>query len=373
MTKQGELFARHTDLTLGLEEEVFLVDSRTGEPAACEMVPLEDLGAAFKRELPDDQVELLAGPATSGEALVAELADRRARLLDVVGEDRAVIAAGVHPTARLERPLGSGGRYTRIAAAYGRIASLQQVASLHVHLGLPLEHPDGFVAVFNAFRRILPELAALSANSPILGGEHTGLASVRPLICSLLPRQGVPPAMTGWPQHDADLAWLEAHRPGEHGWWWELRPNVRFGTLELRVFDSQSRLADIHALVAVVSSFARMVLADGAEPAEAGDEPATWRIEENRFSALRHGADGELADLEGEDRRPARLRISALLDRLRAHAPAEWDQQGLDHAARWLDEGGYLRQARVFDADGGPALVRMLTDEYGPSQTNLSG
>src|SRR5690606_41798722 len=51
------------------------------------------------------------------------------------------------------------------------------------------------------------DLAALGADAPFLGGRDTGLASVRPKLCDLLPRQGVPPALPSWEALADAFAW----------------------------------------------------------------------------------------------------------------------------------------------------------------------
>nr|WP_242000507.1 glutamate-cysteine ligase family protein [Kribbella rubisoli] len=161
----------------------------------------------------------------------------------------------------------------------------------------------------------LPELAALAAAAPFAAGRDTGLCSVRPVIASQLPRQGVPPIISSWEQYADDLAW--AVRGGAMAdaseWWWELRPHVRYGTLELRVLDVQ-------ATVDQTSAIARFVHALGAGLADlhhCGDlqPPApAWRIAENRWSALRDGVGGELLDLRTGDASPTRSRLHDLVD-----------------------------------------------------------
>ncbi len=85
--------------------------------------------------------------------------------------------------------------------------------------------------------------------------------------------------------------------------------------------DAQVTVADSAAVVAVVHSLAAW-LAERHEPASAQPPAPTWRIEENRWQALRHGLDGTLADLRTGDTMPARERLHALLDELDTHAAA---------------------------------------------------
>ena len=149
--------------------------------------------------------------------------------------------------------------------------------------------------MYNELRSYLPEIAALASNAPFLAGRDSGLASVRPVIASLLPRQTVPPVIDSIEAFADDLRWGAATgalaTPGQ--WWWEMRPHPGLGTLELRVPDAQATLEHAGAIAA----FAHCLVALLVRTAD-GDEPApTWRIAENRWSAAHHGVEGELADL----------------------------------------------------------------------------
>ena len=87
------------------------------------------------------------------------------------------------------------------------------------------------------------------------------------------------------------------------------------GTLELRVPDTQTTCGD----AAAVAAFAQSLIAWLGERADAGEALPVhdrWRIEQNRWSANRHGVEGALADLETGERRPTRERLLGLVDRL---------------------------------------------------------
>jgi carboxylate-amine ligase len=108
-------------------------------------------------------------------------------------------------------------------------------------------------------------------------------------------------------------------------WWWELRPHLRYGTLELRVLDVQ-------ATVEHTSAVARFVHALGAGLADLhhlGELPPpapTWRIAENRWAALRDGVRGELLDLRTGKLRPTRLLLHDLIDIAEPYAPGGLDE-----------------------------------------------
>ena len=280
------------EFTVGLEEEVFLC---AADGSYRDDAPVPD-GATM--EMPTGQVELITAPAASAAAAVAELASLRARVLTGGG---SFIAAGAHPTAPELVPLRDEERYRRVAHDYGEVARRQLVASLQVHVAVP--GADLALATYNGLRAFLPELLALAASAPFHGGRDTGLATVRPTICTLLPRQGVPPRLSSWEELAA--VYERIRFPGS--WWWELRPHPRFGTLEVRVCDSQPTLESARAVALAVEQVVRSVASDGGLPDVEG-----WRIAENRWSAVRHGLEGEMQDLRTGRMRPTREALREL-------------------------------------------------------------
>jgi len=271
-----------------------------------------------------------------------------------------LLVAGAHPLAPPRGELNTGERHAAIAREHGAVAELQGVCALQVHVAVGGH--ERTLAVYNALRSHLPELAALAANAPYYAGGDTGLASVRPKICDLLPRQGVPPALASWDELAAAHAWGEAAGalPVPGRWWWELRPHPLYGTLELRVPDAQSTVAD----AAAVTAFAHALVAWLAARHDGGDLPApdpTWRIEENRWQACRHGLDGTLADLRTGEPAPARERLAERLEQLAPFAVAVGCEAELDRARELLRENGAERQRRA----GGPREATMqLLGEY---------
>jgi carboxylate-amine ligase len=228
------------------------------------------------------------------------------------------------------------------------------VFGLQVHVAI--RGADRALAVYNGMRSYLPELLALSANSPFYAGEDTGLAAVRPKLCELLPRQGVPPALESWDAYAEALRWgaRAGGVPDPGVWWWELRPHPGFGTIEVRVPDAQVTVADSAGVIAVVHALATRL----AERHEAGEpEPAapTWRIEENRWQALRHGLDGTLADLDTGEPVPTRDRLHSLLDTL---GPAAEPARAL------AESNGAQRQREVHRHGGMRGLAEWLVEGF---------
>jgi carboxylate-amine ligase len=216
---------------------------------------------------------------------------------------------------------------------------------------------DTALKVYNGLRNQLPELLALAANSPIYRGVDTGLAAVRPKLCELLPRQGVPPHLASWDEYANALRWgAEAGALPDPGvWWWELRPHPSFGTLEVRVPDAQRTVEEAIAIVATVHALAQHLAAQEPGPAE---PVPTWRIEENRWQALRHGLDGTLADLQTGEPTPTRQRLHALLDTI------ETADHDLNAARALVESNGAARQREQFEGGGTTQLVGWLTNGF---------
>jgi carboxylate-amine ligase len=316
--------------------------------------------------MPAAQLELSLPPARSVPEAMAALATARRDLAAAAAPVGRLAAAGVHPFAAPLGVLNPGERYAATEAEYGDAARRQLVCALQVHVAVG--GADRSLAVYNGLRAWLPLLAALAANAPFHEGRDTGMASIRPQIAELLPRQGIPPALASWESFAAALAWGAASGavPDARRWWWELRPHPAFGTLELRVPDAQTTIEDAGAVAALAHALVGWLAArhDAREPLETAEE---WRLEENRWSAARWGMDAALADLSTGERVPARERLSALLAELAPVAEQLGCAAELAGVERLAARGGAVRQREVAAAGGVRAVVAWLADAYVPS------
>jgi carboxylate-amine ligase len=297
-------------LTVGIEEELMLLDPQTLDlaPVARELLDRFGGDPRFKLELPAAQFEIALAPTRSVPDLAAQLAAAR-RDLAAAADGLALLAgAGLHPFAAAEGELNPGGRYERLEREYGSVARRQLVFALQVHVAVG--GADRTLAVYDALRAHLPELAALAANAPFHEGRDTGFASFRPIVAGMLPRQGMPPPIASWEEWAEDLRWgaQSGRVPGPSQWWFELRPHPAFGTLELRVPDTQATVREALAVAAVAHAMVARLLEHPR------DGVPSWRIEENRWVAARHGLDGAFADVRTGDVVPVRERLQALLD-----------------------------------------------------------
>jgi carboxylate-amine ligase len=297
-------FEQHTDVTVGLEEELMLLDGDTLDLAPHAAAVIDELGdPRFKLEMPAAQLEIVTPPQATVADAAAELAAARRALADAVAPRYRLAGAGAHPFAAGLGPLNRGSRYEAIAGEYAGVAHRQLVFGLHVHVAIP--GADRALAAYNSLRSYLPDLAALAANAPFYEGRDSGLASVRSRISGLLPRQGVPPAFESFEAYADALRWHGFDDPRQ--WWWELRLHPLFGTVEIRVPDTQTTIADTAAVATVAHALVTR-LAD--EPIPAAE---SWRIDHNRWAACRHGADAVMTDPATGVREPTEERLRRAL------------------------------------------------------------
>ncbi|MDX6697483.1 MAG: glutamate---cysteine ligase / carboxylate-amine ligase [Solirubrobacteraceae bacterium] len=353
-----EAFDAPAPLTVGVEEELMVLDPATLDLAPLGKAVLAAVGddPRFKLEFPAAQLEIVTAPASGAGAVAAQLAAARRDLAAAAGSVARFAGTGLHPFAAPDGPLNEGERYARTMHHYGPVAARQQLCALQVHVAV--RGAGRALAVHNALRSFLPELAALAANAPYHDGRDTGMASARPKVSELLPRQGIPPVLGGWAEFAEAMRWGAAAGPmvDYRSWWFELRPNPAFGTLEVRVPDAQATVAEAAAVVAVVHALAAWLAARH----DAGDLPTpapAWRIAENRWSAAHRGPHGEMADLDSGAPGPTADRLHALLDVLE---PIARDQAAADHLAtarNLIDRPGADRQRAAGDPHAATAQL----------------
>jgi carboxylate-amine ligase len=203
-----------------------------------------------------------------------------------------IAAAGAHPTAPLASlPVVEEPRYLDMLKRIGPAASRQGVNGLHVHIGV--ESAERAYERLEAVLAWLPVVLALSANSPFVDGESTGMLSNRAGVLAELPRGGTPPffgsydAYEAWVERLVSLGVMEDHTRI----WWDVRPHPTFGTLEVRIADQPTALERTALVVGLV----RTLVAN----APTGETNRGDYIQ-NRWAAARLGLDAELLHPAGE-------------------------------------------------------------------------
>jgi carboxylate-amine ligase len=242
--------------SLGVEEELFLVDPETLEtaPVFQEVVPEPD--ERLKPELFACIVETTTPVCRDASEVLEHLVRLRREL---VHRGATTVAAATHPLARGEgQPLVPLPRYERLRAELGERLFTQLVCGLHVHVALP--DADTALRAFEGVVPWLPVLLALSANSPFAEGEATGLRSTRVERLLEMPTGGTPPFLPDWE------AWEEATQGDDTRRHWDAWPRPEHGTLEVRVMDQQTDVRRSAGFAALVQALVATVADSDPEP-----------------------------------------------------------------------------------------------------------
>jgi glutamate---cysteine ligase / carboxylate-amine ligase len=340
--------------TIGIEEELMIVDGETYSLVNAIESLLGDVeDGAVKPELHESVLEISTDPvadtAHAGRQLRAlreQVRERAARRGLTIG------SAGTHPFAMWEdQRIVARPRYRELVTALRFVARQELIFGMHVHVGL--DDPDKAIHVANGMRVHLAVLLALSANSPFWRADSTGLLSTRIPIFRAFPRVGIPPYYRDWSDYQREIEFMVSSGVIEdYTWlWYDVRPHPDFGTVEVRVCDSQTRIEHTLALTALIQAMVKEL----AEHYEAGGELASypWQmLDENKWLAARHGLDAELVDLPSSERVGAKALARRLLDRLREHAQDLGSAAELEAIVDLLEHGnGAARQLVVYEAN----------------------
>ena len=281
-------FGAAAPLTLGVEEELLLVDADLRLAAVAEET-VQRLGPGqanhVSTELFATQIELKTGICADADAAAAELEAARAAVRET---GATLLGAGLHPTHAGSSELVDKPRYQIVQEDLAGLIDTPP-SGLHVHVGMP--DPETAVAVANALRHRLPLLAALCANSPFRAGEDTGMASARAAVVRAYPRFEMPPEFSSYEEflRVADQLVLAAGVDDYTYLWWDVRPHPRLGTVEVRAMDVQPAVATNVAVAALVQALAAKEIED---PSPGG--LAREALEESSFQACRHGLDARI-------------------------------------------------------------------------------
>jgi carboxylate-amine ligase len=256
--------------SLGVEEELILVDAETLEPARDGFSRV--FGEATERikpELFESFVEITTTVVETPEEAEGQLRALREKVAErAAAHGLAVLATGSHPTARERVPLVPVERYLRLKAQLGPQLYRQHVCGLHVHVSVP--DPDTCLRAFEGVLPSLPRLLAASANSPFWDGVESGRRSIRSEILLEMPTGGTPPLLPDWD------AWEAATQGDSKRRHWDAWPRPEYGTLEVRVLDQPTSLRRTTELAAEVQRLVRVAAETNGRPFDR-DEYAALR------------------------------------------------------------------------------------------------
>jgi carboxylate-amine ligase len=340
--------------TIGIEEELMILDGESLELTNAVESLLESAPSGeIKPELMESVLEISTDPCPAVPQAGEQLRSLRRQVTQTAAsKGMAIAAAGTHPFAMWEdQRIVARPRYRDLVSALRFVARQELIFGVHVHVGV--DGPEKAIHIANGMRVHLPVLLGLSANSPFWRADATGLASTRTPIFRAFPRVGIPPTYDSWEDYERRIEFMvRAGVIEDYTYlWYDIRPHPNFGTVEIRVMDSQTRIEHTIGLAALVQALVKEL----SEHFDAGKQLSSYpheMLDENKWLAARHGLDGEVVDLPSSDRISTRALARRLLDRMRPHCEDLGSAGQLDAVEDLLERGnGAARQIVVYEAN----------------------
>jgi glutamate---cysteine ligase / carboxylate-amine ligase len=348
-----------TPFTVGIEEELMICDAETLELAQAIDVILDNLPSELPGEVKPELMQSVLEVATRPCRDVAEAGEQLRALRRTVREiaaanGLAIGAAGTHPSANYEDQLiVDRPRYRELAAELSWIAEQELIFGTHVHVGI--EDAEKAIYVADGMRGYMPLLLGMSTNSPLWRGKTTGMMSSRTPVFRAFPRVGIPPYYGSWEiySHRVEQMMRGGAIPDYTYLWWDVRPHPNLGTVELRVFDQQTRVDHTIGFAALSQALARRLAMDYDDGVPSIEHPHEL-IDDNKVRAAVVGIEGKLIDFDhGHEVDGAQMALGVIND-LREHAQALGCDSELAGLADLVEQGtGARRQLDWLSNHGG--------------------
>jgi glutamate---cysteine ligase / carboxylate-amine ligase len=341
--------------TLGVEEELSVVDATTGE-----LVPkIEEIMSRLPGELGEFvSYELFQSVLEIKTPICATVAEAEKHLREMRGRvgswaaacGASLASAGTHPFSRYrDQKVTDQERYKTVIRTLRWIAQREVIFGQHVHVAVP--GPEEAIIAHNRLSERAPLLLALSANSPFWQGFDTGFESARVKIFETFPRAGLPPAFPDYEAFEGyvDLMVASGAMEDYTYCWWDVRPHPGIGTIELRVLDSQTNLKYTTYLTALTRCLVAEVLQEVGP-----HEPYNMHLAmENKWRAAMHGMDAAFYDANEGVTVPAKDLARGLVESLKPYAQDLGCENELEGILEIVDSGtGSQRQREVYNESG---------------------
>lgn len=349
--------ANDLSITLGVEEEAFLIDPNTRDlisdpdPNIFDECEKNSVPHQVVREMLRTQIETNTRVCHSVAEVREALCETR-RLISTTARKYGaeIVAMSTHPFAAWQDQIPSPKeRYETFAMLYQEIIRRFLIGGMHIHAGFG--DADLRIRVMNVVRHYLPLFLGLSTSSPFREGTETGFKSSRMNVLSGLPRTGIPKALSSYQEFKSLEAeyqkWGFISNSGEI--WWDIRPSHTYPTIEMRVCDVCTRIDDAMTIVALYACLIRKFMRTQSAGALVSDEILTEIIFENRFQAQRYGTFAFFADPTDATRTDIDDVLNRLLNELREDAEALDCVKDIEHARAIVKNGtGADRQLDLY-------------------------
>ncbi len=355
--------------TIGVEMEIWQVSKKTRSLVSLASEFLERFADEpfVKKELWQSMLEINTRVCNDVREARQDLAGSIARLERVAAEfDAELISSGTHPfDSWRDQDTSPDIRYHRLLDVHQWPAKRLLISGLHVHVGV--SSGEKAIAINNSVASYLPHLQALSASSPFWHGSDTGLASCRSKVFEALPKAGLPPYILNWAEFVKLMRTLLNSKTVDsiRDIWWDVRPHLAFGTIEVRMCDAVPTLRENMAIAALIQALIVRLseLYDQGHPLPV---LMRWTLVENKWRAIRHGLDAEIIRNEKGDLVNCRDHLYETIELLRPTAERLGSVEFFDFLPKIIEWGNSaMRQRRVFKETGDmKRVVDLLAWEF---------
>ncbi|MCI7551113.1 MAG: glutamate--cysteine ligase [Actinomycetaceae bacterium] len=294
-------FSKSERSTLGIEWELQLIDIDSRDlrqSANAVMDAVEQLNedtSVIHREMLLNTIELVSKPHHTVAGCIADLAHGVELLRQIVSSQRIELAtSGSHPFANpAYQRVTDSHRYAELVNRTQYWGRQMLLFGTHVHVGI--ENREKVLPILGAMVTRFAHIQALTASSPFWNGVRTGYADNRAMVFQQLPTAGTPYQFTTWQDLERYVSGMlktgviDAFDEVR----WDIRPSPGFGTLEMRMCDAATNLAEVSLTAALcqclVEHYSR-ILDSGEKLPSLPD----WFMAENKWRASRYGMDAIL-------------------------------------------------------------------------------
>ena len=362
-------------LTLGVEEEFFLVDPDSRDIPSTPDTRIFDYCERnagqinVTREAISSQIEIGTPICYSIAEARKSLGEARRLVIEAAQKyGSEILAASTHPFARWQtQEITPKKRYQEFVQVYQDTLRRFMIGGMHIHAGFA--DKDIRIRVMTAMRRHLPLFHALSTSSPFADGRSTGFKSWRLTLMGGLPRTGIPPELKGHEEYEKIIT--EYRKRGfinnSSELWWDIRPSYSYPTIEMRICDVCTRIDDaigITALYACLLRYYTRLDRENALP----PEPMTEIIAGDRWIAQRYGVFSFFSGWDG-NRIDVQDHLVDVIERVADDAKALDCEAELHHTCEIIREGTSadhqldLYRLRETEGDNHDETLRRVVDQ----------
>ncbi len=331
--------------TVGVEEELLLVDSASGEAEALSSAVLAiaekdaEGESAFEPELHRQQLEFSTHPCADMGELAESVHRWRGEAVRHAADAGASVVALATSPLPVSPKIGTGERYRWMAERFGLTAQEQLTCGCHVHVSVASDEEG--VAVLDRVRCWLPVLLALSANSPFWQGQDSRYSSYRSQVWGRWPSAGPVDVHGSAEAYHAQVRSLVGTGVlrDEGMIYFDARLSHRYPTVEFRIADVCLDPADTVLLATLV----RGLVETAAREWRAGEPPlgtGTALLRAASWQAGRAGLEGRLVHPRTRLPEPAPDVLRALLDHVRDALEDSGDLAAVETALAAVDRRG---------------------------------